>query len=573
MRTLLHLVRKDLRRAAPGLFAWFLLQLTANVALWLVRGQPPGTSLAGTVGAAGSACVILVNLILSFHIATRLVSEDSPDREGGTWRLLPIGPTQLFLSKCASALLCSFLPAAAALLPFAILLGWGPDLAVRSFLALLLCNGTAALLGIGFTPLAIKHVASPVIQVVSAVLVITLGIQVIIGSSSQYVTWLLESRLAVSTAVLLCGLLLAAWLHYRLARRLYPLVLLLLSTALSFTVLATWSHPTLDLLFRRQRMLLCEPLRTECSSTGVSRVTAVLGLQPNQWFDEYSQWMGTNAVEGEMWLGTHREQARLSLHRLPRVQVDKALLKGTLPRDSAPLKVRLNFLHPGPYLGENRGDLMTISALAAPVEGILAELSPVLPSRLPQVYVRPGFSARIRGNLHQRSVFFDFPLTVGSQGSRPGEELRLVRIQRLPDGRLGLEMLRHTLSDFLRRRKCYVVDRNTGQYWELDQHSWTSGAAIGLVFRHRDSMDCAYPGGNPGALPTAGQEATGLDGLHYVEIGDEQLGPASVLLSQEELHEEIPGFSADLVSRYERVRDEVERRRGLREKRAQEQGR
>ncbi len=573
MKTLLHLVRKDLRRAAPGMLGWFLLQLVANVALWLVREQPAGTSLAGTVGAVGSACVIVINLILSFLVATRLVSEDPPDRAGGTWRLLPLGPTQLFLSKCVSSLLCSFLPAAAALLPFALLSGWGADLTLRSLFVLLLCNGGAALLGIGLTPMAIRHVASPVLQMASVLVVIILGIQVLTWSSAKYVTWVLESRLFVSTAVLLCGLLFSAWLHYRLARRPRPLVFLLFSTALFLALLATWSHPTLDLLFNRQRVLVCEPLRTECGSSGVARVTSLLGLQANQWFDEHSQWQGFNAVEGEMWLGTRREQARLSLRILQRVSADKVLLTGTLSRESVPLKVRLGFLHPGPSLGETQGDLMNMSGQAALPAGLLDELLPVLPSLRPQGYVRPGFSARIRGYLLQRSVFFDFPLKVGSQGSRRGEQLQLVRIQRLSDGRLGLEMVRQTLSNPLRLRRCYVVDRQTGRHWVLEQHSWTSGSSLGLVLSHRESLDCASPVESSATVPAAGQELTDLAGLHYVEIGDERLGPASVPLSQEEIHEEVPAFSAEQVSHFERIRGEEERRRALRANRAQQEGR
>jgi len=52
-----------------------------------------------------------------------------------------------------------------------------------------------------------------------------------------------------------------------------------------------------------------------------------------------------------------------------------------------------------------------------------------------------------------------------------------------------------------------------------------------------------------------------------------EVGRAFVTLAQEELREEIPAFSAEQVSRFERLRGEMEKRRALRAKRAQEQGR
>jgi len=449
MNTILNIVRKDLRHSVVALSSWGALQLVLNVSI-LVLERRPEASLSSPDGMVVASLAVLLNAVLACLFTVRLIGEDSPLLEEGTWRTLPVRPWQMATAKLCGSLVGALLPAVLALLPCLLWLGCDLSLICQSLLAVSLVQVAACVLACAASVLTGRGSLATLLQLLGALGLAYVFFMLSIKASLRPIapSWLKADPVALSRYTLCycllgVGALGTLYVFYSSARRLAALSALAATLALSLSVLHFWSWPLLE---GTPVQLTASEVRMEQTGASVRRFTLISGIPENQRFKTFN-------ATGYIGLGRLREKAMV------------VGWVGTLPKESPAMVFQMYKLGDGGLFETLPRDVFSADFPTGRSE-ICRVLSPYKPSLEDQVLVRPSLDLCVEGELFTTRELARFRLserrvnTVGGlylvtpearlgdtnqgvsvrcyqsfrYGRRPQRELRMV-----PKGRDGLD--------------------------------------------------------------------------------------------------------------------------------------
>ena len=566
MNVFLHLLRKDLRRSGLTLVGWFALQLVLNgSSFWVwsrdlglelcLEGHSLENSLLSTLGS-------IINVLIAFKFAVGLVADDPPDRALGTWRVLPINSRVMYAAKLTAALLFAIVPALLALLPFLLFANFGLSLSLAALAALAIMQAIAALLGFGLTPFSTPRAGTHLLLLAIVALgAVGVGYFESKGLSVDPTSRVICSRFVFAGGLFAAGLLVAPWSYYKSARRGIALSSFGFFTGASMLILLFWQHPTLETLWKPERVFEVKDFSTELSKKGASRTGRLYGLEPGQVFRPSSSpaadFSSHGSLQGEMFLSGVRDPARLDLNVFPVSEVPPLRSK-TRDSEVQYQRVDVRFRSGGPLLSvrfrnsSNGADLSPYTPGPKDLGLIAPQLKPTFPSLQPQSYIRPGFDVRVYGTVRELRSVVDVPLHVGASSDSFGESLRISKVQRISDGTVRVSFEKRSLYQSSSGFFAYLIEPSSGRTWNVSHIENTSSVSLGLVSSQLDIMDFA--------LPLDFSEAA-LSGLRYVKAVRQTVFHAVIHATQPEVHEELPPFTDEQVNAYQKLQAALAARR------------